>query len=279
MIIDFHTHLFPKDIRENRSLYFENEPAFELLYKSEKSKMIDADELVRTMDEQKVDRSVVFGFPWKNSVTVQNHNNYIIESIERFPDRLVGFCCFGIENEHPLEEVKRCINNGLKGVGELAFYIDAIGEKTLTHLQPVMDFCRESDLPVLLHANEPVGHQYPGKAPESLSGVYQIISRFPENTIVLAHWGGGLFFYTLMKKQVKQVLQNVYFDTAASPFLYDTGVYSIACKLVGSEKILFGSDFPLIKPSRYFSELEQTDLSETDKEKILGSNAKALLKI
>ena len=61
---------------------------------------------------------------------------------------------------------------------------------------------------------------YPGKAALSLAGPYQAIKAFPEITWILAHWGGGLPFYGLMKKEAPEVLRNVYFDTAASPYIY-----------------------------------------------------------
>ena len=75
--------------------------------------------------------------------------------------------------------------------------------------------------------NEPVGHAYPGKTPNTLAQIYRMVKRFPANTIVLAHWGGGLFFFNLLRKEVKEQLRNVYFDTAASPFLYDPAVYRV----------------------------------------------------
>jgi len=61
-----------------------------------------------------------------------------------------------------------------------------------------------------------------------LKQIYNLVKRFPENKIVLAHWGGGIFFFNLLKKDVKESLKNVYFDTAASPFLYDTQIYRYA---------------------------------------------------
>ena len=63
MIIDFHTHIFPKDIRKNRGKYFPSEPAFKLLYDVPGSKLVGAGDIVNAMDEQGVDKSVVFGFP------------------------------------------------------------------------------------------------------------------------------------------------------------------------------------------------------------------------
>jgi len=48
---------------------------------------------------------------------------------------------------------------------------------------------------------------------------------------------------------------------------------------VGFNKILFGSDFPLIKPSRYFKEMKDAGLSKDAIGKICGENAASLLKI
>lgn len=279
MIIDFHTHIFPKSIRVNRQIFFPGEPAFRLLYESPKSRLAGAQEIVATMDEQGVDISVVFGFPWRNAETYKMHNDYIIDAVTRYPQRLVGFACFDLASELAVKEAYRCIESGLSGIGELAFYESGIDEKCLELLSPVMELCRQKDFPVLIHTNEPVGHQYPGKAPIKLEQIYNMANRFCENRLVLAHWGGGIFFYNLMKKEVREVLKNVYFDTAASPYLYDPEIYAIACKLTGRDKILLGSDFPLLKPERYFKELDEVGISGSDRAGICGANAKRLLKL
>jgi len=106
-----------------------------------------------------------------------------------------------------------------------------------------------------------------------------MVKRFPANHIVLAHWGGGLFFFNLLKKEVKEQLRNVYFDTAASPFLYNPEIYRIAMQLVGAEKILFGSDYPLLAPARYFKELTAANLTDAEREQICGLNAARLLNL
>ena len=134
-----------------------------------------------------------------------------------------------------------------------------------------------TDFPILIHTNEPVGHDYPGKTPNTLKQIYDLIKRFPNNTIVLAHWGGGIFFYNLLKKDVKDSFKNVYFDTAASPFLYDVNIYKYAKEIVGLKKILFGSDYPLLPPARYFDEMKETELTDDEIKKISGLNAAKLL--
>jgi predicted TIM-barrel fold metal-dependent hydrolase len=229
------------------------------------------------MDAHGVDKSVVFGFPWTRAETFREHNDYVMEAVRRFPDRLIGMGCMDPFSALAEEETMRCLEGGLSGIGELAFYRSGIDAECLDRLDPLMAACRERRLPVLIHTNEPVGHLYPGKTPNTLRQIYDLVRRFPQNTIVLAHWGGGVFFFSLLRKEVKDSLANVYFDTAASPFLYDPSIYPLALKLAGPHKILFGSDFPLIPPSRYFKELEGIGLSAQARDDILGNNAARLM--
>ena len=279
MIIDFHTHIFPEEIREDREKYFPHEPAFKLLYSSPKSKLAGIKEIVDSMDIEGVDKSVVFGFPWRSSDLSKRHNDYILEAIDRFPERLAGFCCIDPFNKDAVPEVVRCLEGGLSGIGEIALYQSGIDGASQEKLKPLMEICEDKKLPVLIHTNEPVGHYYPGKTPNTLEQIYRLVRKFSNNKIVLAHWGGGIFFFNLLKKEVKEYLKNVYFDTAASPFLYYPQIYQIAIQIIGKNKILFGSDFPLLKPSKYFKEFEKAGLSKDEIESICGNNAAGLLKL
>ena len=277
MIIDSHTHLFPDAVCSGRQCFFDSEPAFDMLYRSPKSRLVGAAELLAAMDENGVDRSVVFGFPWQNPERFRMHNDCIMEAVQRYPGRLIGFGCFDPLARESAREAERCLDGGLSGIGELAFYRSEIDAEALDRLAPVMELCRDRDRPVLIHANEPIGHAYPGKAPATLAQIYRLVKRFPGVTIVLAHWGGGLFFYNLLKKEVKEALANLYVDTAASPSLYDPAVYRVAIDAIGPGKILFGSDYPLLPPRRYFEEMEEGGLSPRDRAAICGLNAARML--
>lgn len=276
MIVDAHTHIFPDDICLHRETYFQGEPAFQLLYESPKSRLVSAEDLIRSMDENGVDKSVTFGFPWKNEGHFRKNNDYLISAVQKFPDRLIGLCCVDVDHPAAAKEVERCLGAGLSGVGELAFYQSGISPAAVDRLEPLMALCREKAAPVMIHTNEPVGHLYPGKTPNTLAQIYHVAKKFPDNRIILAHWGGGIFFYTLLKKEVRETLKNVYYDTAASPFLYMPEIYRVAASLAGPDKILLGTDYPLIRPDRYFREFETAGLSVEQKRKITGENAARL---
>jgi len=277
MIIDFHTHIFPPFFRDQRPKFTSHEPAFEFLYSSPQAKLVGVKELIRSMDEDEVQRSVVFGFPWENAEHYKRHNDYIIESIQQYPERLTGFCCFSPLSSGGPGEAERCLVQGLSGVGELAVYNSGLTFEVVKALADVMAVCSQRNLLFLLHANEPVGHNYPGKTSNTLRQIYDFIKAYPQNRIVLAHWGGGLLFYGLMKREVREAFKNVWFDTAASPFLYTPDIYRIAGEIIGFDKILFGSDYPLLRPQRYFNEMGSANISRSQIKQISGLNAARLL--
>ncbi len=279
MIVDVHTHVFPDIIRENRENFFSGEEEFYSIYKDSKAKMVSYKELLNVMDEEGVDKAVIFGFPWNNIEYAKINNDYIIEAIENYPERFIGFACLNPLINGALEEIQRCVKFGLKGVGEIAFYSRDIDDEIIDKLKPIMEFCREKDIVFLIHTNEPVGHEYPGKVDMKLKNIYKFVKKYPENKIILAHMGGGLFFYTLMKKEVEEVLKNTYFDTAAVPFLYKIEIYNILAQFRIEDKILFGSDFPLIKPIRYFNDMEKSGADKEILNKIKGLNAKKLFNL
>lgn len=279
MIIDSHSHIFPPFVRNGRHNFFENEPAFKLLYDSPKSKMVGADEMVAMMDDQGVDKTVVFGFPWRSAETYRQHNDYILEAVQRHPHRLIGFCCLDPLHKDAPQEVERCLDAGLSGVGELAFYTSGIEADCLEALDPIMALARQHGRPVMLHTNEPMGHAYPGKSPNTLAQIYALAKRFADNRIILAHWGGGIFFYTLLKKEVRETVANIWYDTAASPYLYQPQIYNIAIELAGLDKILLGTDYPLLPPKRYFKEMQKAGLDATQQKAICGENAASLLNL
>ncbi|MGD9160770.1 MAG: amidohydrolase family protein [Desulfobacteraceae bacterium] len=277
MIIDAHTHIFPGFFRDKREAYFDKEPAFEMLYGPQSSKMEGFHNLLENMDAEGVDKSIVFGFPWKTSDYFKRHNDYIIEAVNTDPDRLIGFSCFNPVSAEGAGEAERCFNAGLKGVGELAVYDSPLTDDIISRLNDIMAICLENNAPLLIHTNEPIGHQYPGKQEITLKQIENFIKTYPDNKIILAHWGGGIFFYSLLKKEIRDALKNVWFDTAASPYLYNAEIYKIAGSIMGYDKILFGTDYPLLRPERYFREIESAGIDQDDMEKIKGENAANLL--
>jgi hypothetical protein len=279
MIVDFHTHVFPPQIKKDRSKYIERDPCFAILYSDPKSKIATADELIANMDETGVSVSVMANIGWTTHELCVETNDYILESISRYPQRLIGFGA--VQPQSPdgaVAEIERLAKAGIKGIGEMRPDIQLFDLTDELMMAPFVEAVRKHKLILLTHASEPIGHEYPGKGNVTPDVLYSFITSFPDLTIVCAHWGGGLPFYALMP-EVRKAITNVFFDTAASPLLYTPQVYEQVIQLVGAERILFGSDYPLLAPGRQLKEIKALDLPEEIESLILSGNARRLLGI
>jgi predicted TIM-barrel fold metal-dependent hydrolase len=228
------------------------------------------------MDEAEVGLSVALNIGWVSHELCVETNDYILESVARYPDRLVGFCCIQpTAGDAALIELERCAKAGARGIGEMRSDMqgfDLMGDT----MKSVVDVAHTHNLIFLTHSSEPVGHQYMGKGSITPDILYSLILSFPNLRIVCAHWGGGLPFYALMP-EVAEALTNVFFDTAASPFLYQPQIFVRVSDLIGSNKILLGTDYPLMSQSRTIAQIRSSELPERDKNDILEHNAQKLL--
>jgi len=275
-IIDFHTHIFPPEIIAARADFLARDRWFGELYTHPKARMSTADDLVQAMDGAGVDWSVVFGFAWTDPGLCQAGNDYVLEAVARFPDRLFGFAQVNPASSAAQEELERCLALGLSGVGELMPDGQGYGfeDKCLDDLVEQAGFWQ---VPVLIHAGEPIGHRYPGKSRGTLEPFYELALRHPGAALVAAHWGGGLLFFELMP-EVREGLRSVYYDTAASPYLYRDDIFNVA-SAIAADKILFGTDYPLLAHSPFLERVRNTGMPEPVLDLVLGGNAARLLGI
>jgi predicted TIM-barrel fold metal-dependent hydrolase len=277
VIIDFHTHIFPPWLRERRDEYVKSDPCFSLLYSQPKARIATAEELLASMDEAGIDLSVVLNAGWVSHELCVKTNDYILDSVSRYPTRLVGFCAIQPRaGDAAIAEIERCAKAGAKGIGELRSDVQGFNLADEITMKPVVDAVLKHDLIFLTHSSEPVGHEYSGKGSITPDILYSFITAFPNLKIVCAHWGGGLPFYALMP-EVAKALANVFFDTAATVFLYKPEIFEQVSHVIGSDKILFGTDYPLMHQNRVIAQVQSAQLPKKDKAKILGANAQKLL--
>ena len=276
MIIDFHTHIVPPQVKQNREKCAQQDSSFAAIYSDPKAKLATADDLIASMDRYGIDKSVVLPYAWATRELSVEVNDDILESVARYPKRLIGFCYAPLAgDDRSFKEIERCLESGATGIGEIR--PDLLPARNrMNLLKPIAGLILKHKAILLTHSSEPVGHIYPGKGKATPDLLYKVITAFPELTLVCAHWGGGLPFYATMP-EVKTALKNVYFDTAASPFLYKPEIYRQIIQVIGEDKILFGTDYPLISAGRYIKEIETMGLPSLTKEKILGGNARKLL--
>lgn len=281
MIIDAHTHIFSPNVIANRARYAERDAFFGQLYSGTVARMVNADEIITAMDKSGIDKAVVTGWCWQSHDICVEQNTWTMEVARKYPDRLLALAAIQPNaGDAAIRELERCVDGGMVGLGELnadgqGFQLDDANFLALARR------AAELNVAMLLHTNEPVGHKYPGKGQLTLANIYDFVKAVPNLRLVLAHWGGGFPFYELMR-EVRKVAANVYYDSAASPLLYSSKIFRTVIDLVGSDKVLFGSDFPLILyPKRqtepdftpFLDEIRGLGLSAEEFANVMGQNA------
>jgi len=277
LVVDAHVHVLPDRVRANLAQICEADAWFGACHTGPRTAVASAEELVAAMDEAGVDRAVCFTWPFADPALCAEGNDYLAAAVAHFPDRLVGFGCVQPRDPDAAAEVARCARLGLRGLGELNADAQGWALEDEAALAPLVAACTEVGFPWTLHCSEPVGHLYPGKGTATPDRVAALAERHPELRIVGAHLGGGLPFYAHMPEIRALCRANLWFDTAAAPFLYDPAAYRTVIDLVGADRLLFGSDHPLLQAPRYLDAFAQLGLADAERDAVLGGSATALL--
>lgn len=271
-VIDAHTHLFPAELVTDRSTHLDRDAWFGELFTSPKILMVTVETMLSSMDEAGIQRSVVCGWPWKDPELCREHNNFLAHAYLQHPDRLswLGIVNPGLPGADA--EIARCAALGAVGIGELNADAQDFAWDDPASLMPMVDACVSLDIPLLMHCSEPVGHAYPGKGTATPDRILTFLRAAPELSVIAAHWGGGLPFYELMP-EVAELTRNVVYDSAASTYLYGFDIFPTVQQLVGGDRILFASDYPVLKQRPFLRKVRDSGITDDAAERILWRNA------
>jgi len=263
MLIDFHTHAFPEKIAA-RAVGNLSHCAGGLQPQTDGTLA----SLRQQMRLEKVDISVV------QSIATNPHqqrkvNDYALE-MNRLPD-IVAFGSVHPDAPDALEELERIHAAGLKGVKFHPEYQCFFADEE--RMKPIYRKISQLGLITLFHAGQDYGFAPPYHGmPEQLLAA----KRWLDTPVVAAHWGGVGCGEDVLKTLCGE---NIYFDLS---FGYGAMPKYLAQKILDRhtpDRLLFGSDMPWHRPSWELRLLGSLDISESDREKVLHSNAERLLEI
>jgi predicted TIM-barrel fold metal-dependent hydrolase len=250
-IIDAHTHIFQTEIQSDRVSYVARDLWFEHLYTDSKALLAGPDDIIASMNVAGIERSIICGFPWKDPAVCGLHNDFMAEVSAGARGRLPWLGIVSpTTGKSAVQEAERCFDLGASGVGELNADAQSFELTDSELLTDLFELCSTKKKAVLLHASEPVGHMYPGKGASTPDRLIQMIAAFPKVDFVLAHWGGGLPFFELMP-EIAATTVHVCYDTAASTYLYRWQIFRSVLDIVGTDRVLMGSDFPILRQDRF----------------------------
>lgn len=275
-IIDAHVHIYPPEFERDRDKIAESEPWFAELTSSKVHKWGTAEELIAEMDKNGIDSAFATSFAFCDIGLCRTANDYVLDAAKRWPGRIHPLAVVPLRRGME-EEIARCADAGAAGIGELfpdGQEFDITSESETWRL---VQACRERDLFIMFHTAEQTGHDYAGKGSTGAREAAAFCLNHPELKTIFAHFGGGLWASEPMP-EMELTLKDAYYDTAAWPWLYSACVLDAACAAGAEDKILFGSDWPILSFQRYEKLFAETKLSKEQKEKILFKNAEKFLR-
>jgi hypothetical protein len=275
-VVDFHVHAFPPEVEQRRERFAALDAGFAALYSSPKARIATADAVLTEMAAAEVDHSVLLGFGWSDPGLCREHTAYLCDAARANPDRLTAFAALQPRDPRASAAVAGAATLGARGIGELMPHLQGYALDDESTIGPMAEAAAALGLIVLTHASEPVGHAYPGKGDVSPRTLLAFVRRWPELRVVAAHWGGGLAFYELMP-EVAEATRRLWYDAAASPLLYHHQVYQSVVDITGPERVLFGSDYPLLGQARCLRRLRASGLAPEALARVVGGNAVRLL--
>ena len=210
-------------------------------------------------------------------------NDYVAGIVKRYPET---FMAFGSVDpwlgRAAIYEIERCAKElGLKGMKFLPSFQEFFPNEL--RFYPLWEKCQELGMPIMIHSGTTgMGAGMPGgrglhlKYAQPIPYIDDIAADFPQLTIILAHPS-----WPWQEEQLAVALHkgNVYLDLSGwSPKYFSPSLVQYANTLL-QDKVMFGSDYPMILPERWLADFEKAPFKDEVRSKILRENAKRVLDI
>ncbi len=264
MVIDFHTHAFSDKIVEKAMS--------NLVKTSGVTPYTDGSikGLIEHMDKCGVDKSVLLPIATKPS------QQKIINSWanEVMSDRIYSFGSVHPDADDICEELENIKNLGLYGVKLHPDYQNFYADDEKAY--PIYEKCTQLGLPVVFHAGyDPLSPDKVHGKPKALAQVHK---DFPKLTMILAHLG-GMYRWEQVEKYIAGTDGEIYLDVSFTAGEIGKKILERIINKHGCDRILMASDCPWDSPANEIEMINNLNISQDDKDKLLYKNAAGLLKI
>lgn len=224
----------------------------------------NVDDMLRAMDAAGVDQACLF------NVFQGDHrraNDEVAAVVRRHPDRFIGFA---FVTPHYPEEMETELTRAFDELGMRAIKIyPPYFDRPVTDpvWAPVFEFANRRSLPL-------ISHTWGGDARCDPMLFVALAERYPNVQWVMGHAGGTVAGREYGKRAAK-AHPNIHLELCAS--YRNAGSIEDLVDAAGEDRVLYGSDMPLMEPRIHVGRVITAELSDTAKRKILGENAKRLL--
>jgi len=219
------------------------------------------------MDAGGVDKALITAW-WGPSGPLID-NGEVAALVARAPDKLVGVA--SVDLRHPMaavRELRRCVEDlGFVALRMLPWWWELPPDDRRYY--PLYAACVDLGVPFCLQVGH-TGPLYPSEYGRPIPHLDRVALEFPELVIVGGHIG---YPWTEEMIALATKYPNVHIDTSAyKPSRYPEALVRFL-KGHGRDKVLFGTNYPMILPAQCTAGLEALDLSGATRQAFLHGNA------
>ena len=222
---------------------------------------------IAAMDEAHIGLSLISAWSGPRGDLISNDE--VAGFVAQAPDRLVGIGSVDITRPRTaVREIRRCIRElGFKGIRVLPW----LWELPPTHprFYPLHAECCELGVPFCTQVGH-TGPLMPSEVGRPIPYIDQVAIDFPELTIVCGHIG---YPWTEEMIAVATKHPNVYIDTSAYTVRRYPASLVAYLNAHGRDKVLFGTNWPMIAPRKALDGLGDLGLSADTTAAFLAGNA------
>jgi predicted TIM-barrel fold metal-dependent hydrolase len=210
---------------------------------------------LRQAEEAGIDRSVIF--PIHNS-TYERANEEIASYVRQHPHRFIGFAKHDPKSE--AGKIRLLLTHEVRKLGLKGLKLHAVPTPE------ILEAVAELGIPILMH-------------PPRVEDCLEVVRSHPKIDFILAHLGSFAsrnWRDHLLAIEASKSLPNLHLDTSGVVFFR---YLERAAQELPAERLLFGSDAPLVDARVELFKIRLLKLPRDKEEKVLGGNARRLLKL
>lgn len=219
---------------------------------------LDIDGMVAIMEQQSIDKAVVFSLP----------NELTLKASERYPDKIFGLMWVNPhQGEEAVEQIREAIQKrGFRGVKLHPLLHSFLPDQEIVH--PVMEVARDLRLPVFFHCGHP-----PWSLPWHFGNLADV---YPDVFMILGHMGHGHIVYINGAIEVARAHENIILETSGMPM---HSKVREAVEKLGEERVIYGSDMPFGHPAFELEKIRVAGLNHRQLDRVLALNSKDIFKL
>lgn len=214
----------------------------------------DPDVTLRRAEEAGIDKTIIFPI---NNPTFEKANQEIAKIVLRYPGKFIGFAKHDPQTE--ADQIKALLTREVRELDLKGLKLHQIPTRA------VLDTVAELRIPILLH-------------PPRVADFHMIAASYPQINFILAHLGSFAsqnWSEHLSAIDVAKRYPNVYLETSSVVFFE---YLELAARELPAEKLIFGSDGPLVDSRVELYKIRLLKLPKEKEEKILGGNILKLIR-